>query len=330
MRSIVIKKFGGSEVFQEMMQPKPSIQPGHVLIKVMATSVNPFDYKMRQGLFPNLVPAFPMVLHGDVSGIVDQVGAGVPELSVGDTVYGTVGGLLAMGGALSEYVLADANLVRKKPKTSTFVEAAALPLVALTAWEALVTYANLQRDQSVLIHGGTGGVGHIAIQLAKSLGAKVFATCSSEPKMAIAKKLGADVVINYSNTPVAAYVDKYTNGEGFDVVLDTVGGENLVNCINAAKLFGQVLTIMPSGTYDLTPAFLKGLSLHTVMQPLPLITGLHRDRYRVILSKVSELVASGAIKPLVDQKQFSIPQVGAAHAYVESGMAMGKVVLTAV
>lgn len=329
MKSIVIKNFGGIDVFQETTQPKPNMQPGHVLIKVMATSVNPFDYKMRQGLFPNLVPAFPMVLHGDVAGVVEQVGAGVSAWSVGDEVYGNVGGLLNLGGALSEYVLADANLVGKKPNNLSFGEAAALPLVALTSWEALVTYANLKRGQSVLIHGATGGVGHIAIQLAKSLGAKVVTTCSSESKMAIAKKLGADVVINYSNTPVAAYVDKHTNGAGFDVVFDTVGGENLMNCIDAAKLFGQVLTIMPYGTYDLTPAFLKGLSLHTVMQPLPLITGLHRDRYGAALAKITELVESSAIKPLVDPKPFSITQVGRAHEYLESGKAVGKVVLTA-
>jgi NADPH:quinone reductase len=169
MRSMVITAFGDIDVFQEFTLPKPILKSGHVLIKVMATSVNPLDYKMRKGFFPDLVTSFPMVLHGDVAGVIEQIGEGVKDFSVGDEVYGCVGGLLDMGGALSEYILADANLVAKKPNSLSFVEAAALPLVALSAWEGLVTYANVQRNQTVLIHGGTGGVGHIAIQLAKWL-----------------------------------------------------------------------------------------------------------------------------------------------------------------
>src|SRR5262249_11114721 len=149
----------------------------------------------------------------------------VKDFALGDEVYGCVGGLLQMGGALAEYVLADAKLIARKPKTLSFKEAAALPLVSLTVWEALVTYANLQKGQTVLIHGGTGGVGHVAIQLAKSLGAKVYATCSSQEKMNIAKQLGADVVINYKDKDVKSYVAEYTNNAGFDVVFDTVGGD---------------------------------------------------------------------------------------------------------
>jgi NADPH2:quinone reductase len=329
MKSIIIKEFGGIDVFQETTLPKPAIKAGHVLIKVMATSVNPLDYKMRKGFFPNLVPSFPMVLHGDVSGIIEQIGEGIKDLSVGDEVYGCVGGLLDMGGALSEYILADANLVAKKPKSLTFAEVAALPLVALTAWESLITYANIQRNQTVLIHGGTGGVGHIAIQLAKWLGANVFATSSSAPKMEITKELGVNLAINYKVTPVETYVSECTNNVGFDVVFDTVGGDNLSNCFSAAALFGKVVTILAAGQHDLTPAFLKGLTLHMVLQPLPLITGAKRDHYQFILTKIADLVDIGAIKPLIDEKKFTISQVGAAHDYLESGKAVGKVVMTA-
>jgi NADPH2:quinone reductase len=328
MKSIVMTEFGDIDVFQEITLPKPTLKAGHVLIKVLATSVNPLDYKMRKGFFPDLVKSFPMVLHGDVAGIIEQVGDGVKNLSVGDEVYGCVGGLLDMGGALSEYILADANLVAKKPKSLSFAEAAALPLVALTAWEGLVTYANLQRDQTVLIHGGTGGVGHIAIQLAKWLGAKVFATCSSDFKMDIAKKLGANIAINYKNTSVATYTKEHTHDAGFNVVFDTVGGENLSNSFGAASLFGKVVTILAVGNYDLTPAFLKGLTLHMVMQPLPLITGIKRNHYHSILTQIANLVDAGAIKPLIDEKKFTISQVGAAHAYLENGKAVGKVVMT--
>lgn len=327
MKSIVMTKFGDIDVFQEVMLPKPILKAGHVIIKVMATSVNPLDYKMRKGFFPDLVKSFPMVLHGDVAGVIEQVGEGVTDLSEGDEVYGCVGGLLDMGGALSEYILADANLVAKKPKSVSFAEAAALPLVALTAWEGLVTYANVQRDQTILIHGGTGGVGHIAIQLAKWLGARVFATCSSDFKIEIAKKLGACGVINYKKTSVVDYTKEYTNDSGFDVVFDTVGGENLSHSFSAASLFGKVISILAAGNYDLTPAFLKGLTLHMVMQPLPLITGLKRNHYKSILTQIAHLVDLGVIKPLIDDKKFTISEVGAAHAHLETGKAIGKVIM---
>lgn len=328
MKSIVINRFGDSSVFEKTTLPMPAVKPGHVLIKVMATSVNPLDYKLRSGVFPDLIPSFPTTLHGDVAGIVEQVGEGVHHFSVGDEVYGCAGGLLEMGGALSEYMLVDVDLIAHKPKTLSFAESAALPLVSLTAWEGLVTCANVQKNQTVLIHGGTGGVGHIAIQLAKSLGAKVHTTCSTSEKMAIAKKLGADVTINYKDTSIASYVAEYTNNAGFNVVFDTVGGQNLSDCFTAAALFGKVISILAAGTYDLTPAFMKGLTIHTILQPLPLITGINRAHYGKILTKIAALVDSGAIRPLIDEKQFTMEQVGEAHTYLESGNAIGKVVLS--
>lgn len=328
MKSMVINKFGDVNVFEEITLPMPSVKPGHVLIKVIATSVNPLDYKLRNGFFPDLIKSFPATLHGDVAGVIEQIGEGVSDFSIGDEIYGCVGGLLDMGGALAEYIVADANLIAHKPKTLSLIESAALPLVSLTAWEGLITYANVQKDQTVLIHGGTGGVGHIAIQLAKWLGAKVFATSSSTEKLDISKQLGADFTINYKNTNVKSYVTEYTHDAGFDVIFDTVGGENLTECFYAASLFGTVICILAAGNYDLTPAFLKGLTIHTIMQPLPLITGVKRAHYRKILTKISELVDAGVIQPLIDEKIFTIDQVGAAHTYLENGNAIGKIVLT--
>lgn len=327
MKAIAITGFGGVDVFKEITLSLPKIKPGHVLIKVMATSVNPLDYKIRQGHLPSLVKSFPHVLHGDVSGVVEQVGDGVSSFSVGDAVYGCAGGLLEMDGALAEFMLVDQDLIAHKPKSIDFLEAAALPLVSLTAWEALVTYSNLQKNQNVLIHGGTGGVGHLAIQLAKCFGAKVFTTCSSADKMEIAKQLGADEVINYKEESVESYVKKHTSGEGFDVVFDTLGEDNLPKCFEAASLFGKVVSIMAMGNYDLSQAFFKGLTLHTVMQPLPLLTGKRRPEYGRILNAISNLVDEGKIKPLVDKNKFSIEEVAAAHTYLEQGHAVGKVVL---
>ncbi len=328
MKSMVITEFGSADNFIEMTLPIPNLIPGHVLIKVLATSVNPLDYKLRKGRYPDLIQSFPAVLQGDVAGVIEAVGEGVEGFVVGDAVYGCVGGFLGMGGGLSEYVLADADLIAHKPKRLSFAEAAALPLVALTAWEGLITQADVKSNQTVLIHGATGGVGHVAIQLAKWLGAKVYATCSSEKKMVLAQQLGADEAINYQEEPVTAYVERCTSKLGFDVIFDTVGGDNLNKCFAAAAALGKIVTVQAAATYDLTPAFLKGLSIHTIFQPLPLITGKNRKHYGFILKNVTKLVDEGIIHPLVDAKQFSIQDVAQAHTYFEQGQAIGKVVLT--
>jgi NADPH2:quinone reductase len=226
MKSMAIEQFGDN-VFTEVTLPNPVAIAGHVVVKVAATSVNPIDYKLRKGFFPMWVKPFPVVLHGDMSGTIVEIGESVTGFAVGDEVYGCVGGLSNIDGALAEYVLADAQLIAHKPQSLSLTAAAAVPLVAEAAWEALVTYANVQQGQTVLIHGATGGVGHIAVQLAKWLGAKVFATSSSAEKMQIASQLGADVTINYKSTAVQSYVTQHTQDAGFDVVFDTVGGPTL-------------------------------------------------------------------------------------------------------
>lgn len=328
MKSMIINRFGDLSAFEPMNVPKPAIKKGHVIIQVEASSVNPLDIKLRRGDMPHLVPAFPMILQGDVAGTVTEVGEGVTRFKVGDEVYGCAGGLLAMQGALAEYMLADADLLAKKPRSLSFRDAAALPLVSLTAWEGLVTKANVQKGQTVLVHGGTGGVGHLAVQLAKCLGAIVSTTVSSQQKGDIAKQLGADHIINYKTTSVESYVKELTQDKGFDVVFETVGGEHIQECMKAATLNGKIITILSAGSFDSKPAYQKGLSLHFVLQPLPLITGIDRAHYGDILTKIAELADAGAIKPLVDQHQFGFADVAAAHALVEKNQAIGKVVVT--
>lgn len=327
MRAMTISEFGATDVFQLTTLPLPQVKPGHVLIKVMATSVNPLDYKLRQGLLPTLITEFPMVLHGDVAGVITEVAGDVKDFVVGDEVYGCVGGLLGLSGALAEYVLADTALIARKPKKLDFAKAAALPLVALTAWEGLVTYAKLQAKQSILIHGGTGGVGHIAIQLAKWLGAEVYTTVSSPEKAALCQKLVAAQVINYKTNTTQDYVKQYTNGKGFDVVFDTIGGDNFDNSVQATAQFGQMISVFAFGSYDLVPAHIKGLTLHLLMQPLPLITGMNRAHYGNILKEISHLVDQDILRPLIDDKVFNIEDVALAHQHLESGKAVGKVVL---
>ncbi len=323
----MIHSFGDPSVFQIEEVPVPTVIPGHVLIEVKASSVNPIDTKIRSGFVPAVSPAFPAILHGDVAGVVVEVGEGVSEFKPGDEVYSCAGGFKGTGGALAEYMLADARLLAHKPKNLTMEEAAAIPLVAITAWEALFDRAKLSAGDEILIHGATGGVGNIAIQLAKWAGAKVYTTASSPQKLQIAKELGADAAINYKQTSVEDYVNKYTNGKGFDYIFDTVGGDNLDRSFAAAALHGTVVAIAARSTHDLTPLHSKGLSFHVVFMLLHILNEEHRKQNGDFLKKITEIIEEGRLRPLIDQKRFTFDEVAAAHQYLDSNQAIGKIVL---
>lgn len=327
MKAQVINQFGDSLVFESAEMTKPSIKPGYVLIRVKATSVNPIDYKLRAGKFPQITADFPAILHGDVAGVIEEVGSGVTEFKVGDEVYGCAGGLKGEGGALGEFMLADAKLIALKPKSLNMAEAAALPLVCITAWEGLFEKIKLSKGQKILVHGGTGGVGHVAIQLAKWAGAEVYTTVSSPEKAALAKSFGAIEAINYRQESVEAYVDRIMGGKGFDVVFDTIGGDNLDASLKAVALYGNVITIQAHTTHNLSSLYLKSANLHVVFMLLPLIYNMQRERHGEILKRVAKLVDDGALKPYIDPQQFTFEEVGKAHAHLESGKALGKVVI---
>lgn len=327
MKAIAIEHFGEPDVFQETDLPTPSVTPHHVLIKVAATSVNPVDTKIRKGKVASIAPDFPAVLHGDVAGVIEVVGDKVTNFKVGDEVYACAGGVRGMGGALAEYILADADLVAHKPQSISMAEAAALPLVSITAWEGLIDRAEVKSGQKVLIYGGTGGVGHLGVQLAKWAGAKVYATVSSDEKAAIALSLGADATINYRQTPVREFVDEHTDGKGFDVVFDTVGNDNLQNAFEAAKLNGTVVSTASRSKQDLALVHAKGLTLHLVYMLIPLLYNTNRSYHGQILTKLAGLVDEGKVRPLIDSHSFTFAEVAAAHAHLESGTAIGKVVL---
>jgi NADPH2:quinone reductase len=327
VKAQIIQSFGDPSVFQLEEVSKPKLKPGHVLIQVKASSVNPIDTKVRAGAVPAVAPVFPAVLHGDVAGLVSAVGEGVTEFKVGDEVFGCAGGFKGTGGALAEFMLADADLLAHKPKNLTMEEAAALPLVAITAWEALFNRAHLVPGQDILIHAATGGVGHIAIQLAKWKGATVYTTASSQEKLEIGTRLGADVTINYREESVHDYVQKYTDGKGFDVVFDTVGGENLDRSFEAAAVHGTVAAIAARSTHDLSPVHSKGLSLHVTFMLLKILNKDMHKQYGEILKKVAKVVEEGKLRPLVDPNMFTFDEVSKAHEYLESGKAIGKIVL---
>lgn len=325
MKAQLITRFD-NPLFQFQDVAKPSIKPGHLLVKVCATSVNPIDCKIRSGAVPGLIPTFPAILHGDVAGVVEEVAADVQDFRVGDEVLAYAGGMGGIAGALAEYMLVAAKAAVKKPSIISMREAAALPLVTITAWNALFQRAQLRAGQNILVHGGLGGVGHIAIQLAKWCGATVYTTVLDDSDVDAAMALGADAVINAKRESVADYVQRLTKNVGFDVVFDTVGGANLDRSLAAAVEQGTVVTTAARSTHDLTVMHNKALSLHAVFVLLPLLA----HKFSLLgepLKQAMEVVAAGKLKPRVDERIFSLEQAQEAHAWLESGGNDGKVVI---
>lgn len=326
MKAQIIRGHGGPEVFELVDLPDPTPGPGEVLVRVGATSVNPVDWKLRR-YGPEITPALPAVLHGDVAGVVERVGAEVAAFQVGDEVYGCAGGVVGRGGALAELMVADARLLAAKPETLTMREAAALPLVAITAWEALVDKVDVQAGQTVLVHAAAGGVGHIGVQLARARGARVFATASTPEKIALGRELGAEAVVDYRAEPVADYVARLTDGKGFDVVFDTIGGDNLERSFEAARNHGVVASILTEARHDLTLLHRKSLTLHAVLMLVPMLTDSGLAHHGDILRQVAALVDDGQLRPVVDPERFGLAEAGGAHEKLETGRAIGKVVI---
>jgi len=224
MKAMQLKEYGENASFEMAEVAKPKIKNGHALIKIAASSVNTVDTMIRtMGNDLPFSPQKPAILGMDFAGTIEEVGDGVSDFSIGDEVYGCAGGLGDLQGSLAEYMVADVQLIAHKPNNLTMREAAAIPLVGITAYEGL-TRAEVTKDQKVLIQGGAGGVGHLAVQLTQHFGATVFATERGEKSLQFIKQLGG-TAINFTTEKIEDYVEKYTNGAGFDVVFDTVGGE---------------------------------------------------------------------------------------------------------
>ena len=325
MKAQIIPAWGGAENFEAATLPEPAPGPGEVLVQTAATSVNPADYKLRQA-GPPIAPALPAVLGCDVAGTVLALGDGVEGTAPGDEVYGCVGGVRGVPGCYAEMIAADARLLAPKPASLSLREAAALPLVTITAWEGL-DRAGVREGQSVLVHGGAGGVGHVAIQLAKARGAVVSTTVSSEEKAALARDLGADHTIDYRAEPVDDYVARLTGGTGFDVVYDATGGSDIAASFQAARLNGQVVAIVSQYDANLAPMHLKGLSLHVVFMLIPMLHDVGRAEHGRILREAAVLADAGKLRPHLDPKRFDLASVADAHRHLEDGQAIGKVVI---
>jgi len=312
MKAMVISRFGGPEVFELQELPKPKPGPKQVLVKVHATSVNPVDYKIRQGAsrFP---VKLPIVLGGDVSGVVEELGLGVTDFRVGDEVYYSPG--IGTGpGSYAEYNVTSEEIISFKPGNLTHFEAASIPLAGGTAWDGLITRGKLQLGESVLIHAGAGGVGTLAIQISKAAGAYVFTTCRSS-NFDLVKSLGADYVIDYRSQDYVEVILSETKGKGLDLVYDTVGGDTLSRSIGLMKPFGRMVSIVNT-TESLNPAYMRNLTIHFEMSP----------RYRFKLDALRTLLERKQIKPVIDSV-LPMSQVAEAHRRLEQGGVRGKIVL---
>lgn len=327
MKAMVIKEFGGPSVFSIAGVPTPYAGEGEVVIEVKASSVNPVDYKIRDGRARFLAPSQPTILHADAAGVISEIGAGVTDFEVGDRVMSFACGLAGKPGALAEFMAADARMVAKIPDSLTFEQAAALPLVSVTSWYNIVEAANARPGQLILIMGGTGGVGHIALQLAKWKGAHVVAICGSEENCAIAKELGADDVANYRTLATEAYAKLAPGGDGFDVVFNTPGAPSVNQAVAAAKFEGLILDIL--GDFPTEGGFqIKWLNFKSTFAGHEIVFGSNPEKVGRILSEIAELAGAGIIKPLLDKKRFGFTEVGLAHGHAEKGSPVGKVVLS--
>jgi len=323
MRAWIVEHPAGP--FTETDLPRPIPSTGEVLVRVHASGVNPLDTKIRAGNAAHAKQPLPAVLGLDMAGVVEEVGPGVTAFRPGDEVYGMVGGVGGHQGTLAEFVLASAALLASKPKSLSMREAAALPLITITAWEGIVDRAKVTRDQKVLIHAGAGGVGHIAIQLAKALGAEVFATVSAE-KQHVVEQYGA-TPIDYRTLSTEQYVAMHTDGLGFDVIYDTVGGATIDASFAAVKRYtGHVVSCLGWSTHSLAPLSFRGATYSGVFTLLPLLAGFGQADVGEILCQAAALADEGKLRPLLNEQTFTSSDIAAAHKLVESG-SLGKVVI---
>ncbi|MBX4997451.1 zinc-dependent alcohol dehydrogenase family protein [Rhizobium lentis] len=322
MDALVLTETNSDFVRSRMTCPAPAA--GEVLVRVKASSVNPLDLKIKSGQAPHARHPLPAVLGMDLAGVVEAVGPGVTSFRPQDEVFGLTGGVGGLQGSLATLVSVDADLLAPKPTNLTMREAAALPLVFITAWEGLVDRAQIQARQKVLVIGA-GGVGHVAIQIARAFGAQVFAVDKASKQRQI-EELCATAIDRHQTT-VEEYVKDHTGGRGFDVVYDTVGGAGIDAAFNAVRRFGHVVSCLGWGTHSLGPLSFRAASYSGVFTLLPMLTGEGRLHHGEILREAKRLVEAGKITPLLDPRRFSFETVSAAYAEVENRTASGKIVI---
>ena len=328
MKAILMNQTGGPDVLQLQDVPTPAISTStDVLVKLKAAGVNPVDTKIRLGLYPP--KTFPTIPGCDGAGIVEKTGKNVTRFKSGDEVYFFHAGLGTGPGNYAEYIVLDERFIARKPATIDFAQAAALPLVFITAWEALYDRANMQKGQTILIHAGAGGVGHIAIQLARAAGATICTTISSEEKAAFVKKLGADYAINYKQQNFVDAVLKWTDGKGVDIAMDNVGGELIQATFPAVKYGGDLVTLLQvPDNIDWTVARMRNLRFSFEIMLAPLILNLvEAQKHQTwIMEQCTRLVEEKKLTIHVSEV-LPLNEAALAHQKIETGTTTGKIVL---
>ncbi|MDO8414538.1 MAG: zinc-dependent alcohol dehydrogenase family protein [Gallionellaceae bacterium] len=331
MKIISMTAAGGPDVLQLREIPKPELpSPHHVRIKLAAAGINPLDTKLRTkpAYYPDKLPA---ILGCDGAGVVEEIGSAVMRFKVGDGVYFCNGGIGDEPGCYAEYTTLHEEYCAAQPANLSLQESAALPLVLITAWEALVERVNLQAGQSILIHAAAGGVGHIAVQLAHHLGARIAVTVGDEKKAGLVQGLGAEKIINYRKQDFVQEVLNWTVSTGVDVVFDTVGGDTFLRSFNAARVGGKVVSLLstPLSLADTQLARFRNLSLCYELMLAPQVLKLHdeRIRQRKILEQGAQWVEAGKLGVLVSHK-LPLESAAEAHRLIEQGGVIGKVILT--
>jgi NADPH:quinone reductase-like Zn-dependent oxidoreductase len=332
MKAILAEKYGGPEVLEISDDlPVPRVGPNGVLVRVIASSVNPVDWKYRQGLLAPVRPViFPVIWGCDLSGVVTEVGPSVTLFKPGDEVYGFKDGYVAKTyrGTYAEYVVAPEKTLAKKPSNLSHLEAGCVPLAALTAWQSLLGYGNLKQGQRVLIHAGAGGVGMMAIQIAKAFGAFVAATASSKNQNLL-RNLGADLAIDYTRERIEDARPK------FDLVLDGVGKSVWASSLRTLKFGGRLVTLAPpipgkpAGKLKFFATAIRGVvggMMRGVAGGKRLLMTQVKPRGGE-LEKVGALIEAGKIRPVVE-RVFSLEQIADAHRLSEQGHVRGKLAIS--
>ncbi len=329
MKAMRMTTTGGPQVLQLADVDNPTLTGDHdLLVRVRAAGINPVDTKLRAKgtYYPDRLPT---ILGCDGAGVVEAVGPGVTRFAAGDAVYFCHGGIGAAPGTYAEYTVVDERCAARKPVSLDFIQAAAAPLVLITAWEALHDRADLRAGQTALIHAGAGGVGHVALQLAKIAGAQVCTTVGSPEKASFVTRLGADLAIPYKEQDFVTAALDWTDGVGVDVALDTVGGATFHKTAEAVRVYGDLITLLqPGPDTDWKQARLRNLRISLELMLSPMYYGLD-DALRHqgwILEQCAKLFDDGQLQVHI-QQTFSLEEAAKAHHLIESGGMTGKLVL---
>ncbi len=328
MKAIVMRGSGDINVLQLENISEPKItKPTQILVRLKAAGVNPIDTKIRsRGTFyPEQMPA---ILGCDGAGVVEAIGAEVTKFKVGDEVYFCDGGLGKQGtGNYAEFAVVEADFVAFKPKSLSFAEAAAAPLVLITAWEALYDRGRLEAGQKILIHAGAGGVGHVAIQLAKIRGAEVATTVGNPDKERLVRALGADYPILYKQIDFVEAISNWTEGEGVDLAFDTVGGQTFFDTCNAVRVYGDLVTILqPDGNLKVARNRNLRISLELMLTPMLMNMVKAQQHQADLLTQCADWIDEGKLKIHLSQT-FPLAEARLAHKAIETGSTTGKIAL---